>query len=524
MFMIKKSFYILSVAIAALLSSCIKNDIPYPHETTVFEYIEAENQISANIDAKNQTVTFTFPETQDLAKVRIKDYVISEGAELRSPDLRNTIDLNKDVTVILYKYYEYEWTFKAKQEIEREFNVRNQIGATTIDPVGHRVIVNIPQTEDITKVQVLSVKLGPKDVTKYSADLTASLVDASNPIPLDVTYFGKTENWTIFIVPTETLVTTERADAWTNVIWVYGQGQVARENGFEYRAKGAEEWVKVPTDWITYDGGAFVGCIRHLQPMTTFEVRAYSGEDYGAVLEATTEGYLPLPNNSFDDWNCPDGKTWEPWKLGDDSFWDTGNDGSTTLGESITIPTDDTCNGKGQAAKLQTKFVGISVVGKLGAGNIYTGEYIRTDGTNGVLNFGREFTGRPVKLHGSFKYDCVDINYANAEKQYALGQPDTAMIYVALTDWPEPYEIRTNPRNRQLFDVNDSHIIAYGEMYVGHSVKNWTEFDVEFKYRATNRKPRYILIVCSASKYGDFFTGGDGSTMYVDEFSLKWDY
>jgi hypothetical protein len=30
-------------------------------------------------------------------------------------------------------------------------------------------------------------------------------------------------------------------------------------------------------------------------------------------------------------------------------------------------------------------------------------------------------------------------------------------------------------------------------------------------------------VVCSSSKYGDYFTGGDGSIMYLDDFSLIYD-
>ena len=53
----------------------------------------------------------------------------------------------------------------------------------------------------------------------------------------------------------------------------------------------------------------------------------------------------------------------------------------------------------------------------------------------------------------------------------------------------------------------------------------FTEYpDLKLEYRATNRKPTYIVLVCSASKYGDFFTGASGSVLYVDEFSLEYDY
>ena len=49
------------------------------------------------------------------------------------------------------------------------------------------------------------------------------------------------------------------------------------------------------------------------------------------------------------------------------------------------------------------------------------------------------------------------------------------------------------------------------------------EFDIPLKYKNLTEKPAYIIIVCSASKYGDYFTGGHGSTMYLDDFELVYD-
>ena len=37
------------------------------------------------------------------------------------------------------------------------------------------------------------------------------------------------------------------------------------------------------------------------------------------------------------------------------------------------------------------------------------------------------------------------------------------------------------------------------------------------------RKPTYIVISAAASYLGDYFTGGEGSTLYIDEFSLEYD-
>ncbi|MEG0701858.1 MAG: PCMD domain-containing protein, partial [Muribaculaceae bacterium] len=48
--------------------------------------------------------------------------------------------------------------------------------------------------------------------------------------------------------------------------------------------------------------------------------------------------------------------------------------------------------------------------------------------------------------------------------------------------------------------------------------------EINLDYRATNRIPKYLVIVCSASKYGDYFTGGSGSVFYLDHLWLEWDY
>ena len=51
----------------------------------------------------------------------------------------------------------------------------------------------------------------------------------------------------------------------------------------------------------------------------------------------------------------------------------------------------------------------------------------------------------------------------------------------------------------------------------------WKEFNILLKYKNLTEKPTHIIVVCSSSKYGDYFTGGDGSIMYLDDFSLIYD-
>ena len=112
------------------------------------------------------------------------------------------------------------------------------------------------------------------------------------------------------------------------------------------------------------------------------------------------------------------------------------------------------------------------------------------------------------------------------------GDPDCGMIFMALGDWDpatyggtadSPVEIATRRINETAFDVNSDAIIAYGEMPLAESVEGWTQFTIPLDYRATDRIPTHIIIVCSASRYGDYFTGSTQSVMWLDDFELVYE-
>jgi hypothetical protein len=73
---------------------------------------------------------------------------------------------------------------------------------------------------------------------------------------------------------------------------------------------------------------------------------------------------------------------------------------------------------------------------------------------------------------------------------------------------------------------NDSRVIAYGTLPTDKSGKTpdgqWTEVNIPLVYRDLTRKPTHLLVVFSASKYGDYFHGGEGSTLYLDDFELVY--
>jgi hypothetical protein len=71
----------------------------------------------------------------------------------------------------------------------------------------------------------------------------------------------------------------------------------------------------------------------------------------------------------------------------------------------------------------------------------------------------------------------------------------------------------------------DARVIAYGSLPIEQNVNTngqWKEVNIPFVYRTITKKPTHLLIVFSSSKYGDYFHGGEGSTLYLDDFSFEY--
>ena len=515
----KKISYIIPLFCALLLASCIQNDIPYPRIKAQILAISAQGQVgAATIDNATQTVRIELADTVDMRRVRIESLSVTEGATSTLP-ADSTIDLTHDYSITLSIYQDYTWTIQAAQNIARAFSVEGQIGAPVFDAYNHRAVAYVNKDADLSKIHITELVLGPEGITTYSPQIESISDFSLGYQKVIITYHDIMEEWTLYVVPTESEVSTDGVDAWTNVAWLHGSGKEGAQNGFEIKEAAAETWERVPDDYITHDKGSFTARMIHLKGNTTYVCRAVSGDLTGNEVTFTTGSAAELPNGSFDYWNL-DGKVWNPWPEGSENFWDTGNKGAVTISESNSIPTDETCNGNGKAASLESKYL----VLKFAAGNIFTGSYLKTIGTNGVLSFGQPFTAFPSKLRINYKYTSATIDKVGEDDlAYLKGRPDSCHIYVALTDWDEPREIRTRPSERQLFDKNDSKIIAYAELVQGTSDVAYQQKDLILNYRYSNRTPRYIVVVATASKYGDYFTGGVGSKLLIDNFELIYE-
>lgn len=516
------TLYILAL-LATALTGCITDNIPYPHIQANFLEIAAEGQErNAVIDSVNRTVTFYLPEDVDICSVNISSFSLTPDAYLVNDVLARPVDLSEPLKVTLHLYYDYTWTLQAVQDIPLEFSVEGQIGQTVIDRPAHRIVATVSDTQNIRKIKVLSCKLGSTAAT-MTPDLAGKTWDFTLPVKVTVNQWGREEEWTIYIDTTEALVNTTGVDAWTSVAWVYGSTEASRPYGVQYRLKGDDEWLDAPASWLTREGGTFHARLLHLTPQTEYEARAVSGDEYGEAMSFTTGSSVQPPNMDFENWWL-DGKIWCPWAQDGEPYWGTGNKGATTLGPSNTTPTDDTPTGRGRAAQLLTKFVGIGMLGKLASGSIFAGTFVAVDGTNGILSFGREFTERPTKLRGYLKYKTAPISSTADGFRDLAGRPDTCIVWCALIDGDSPVEIRTRPTNRKLFDPDAPNVIAYGNVQYGYDIDAYIPFEFELDYKATDRRPTYLLITASSSKYGDYFVGADGATLWLDDLVLDYDY
>lgn len=521
----KKLQNILLIAFLCLACyGCIKNDIPYPRIQANFLTFEAATaETTGTIDSTNRVVTLLFPEESNLASVEVTEYTLTEGAEVLDNPFGSPVDLTEPLFVTLRLYQDYIWKIVADQPIERYFEIEGQMGTSVIDVPAHRVVCQVSTSMDLSSLTVVRAKLGAIGST-YSPSLAEGThIDGREPFSVTVTTHGVEQEWVIYIEAIAPDVKTVSAEPWTCVAWVSGEGEAGGDNGVEYRLAGDEEWTRVPAEDVTHNGGNFMACIKHLSPMTTYEARAVAPTSIGDVLTFTTGSVAQMPNSDFEYWWL-DKKVWCPWAQDGTPYWGTGNKGAATMGDSNTTPSEDTPTGTGLSAKLESRFVGLGPIGKLAAGNIFVGEYVRTDGTNGILGFGRPFTNRPTKLKGYYKCDPKTIDRTSDEYKNRAGQPDTCIIWCALVDLDEPLEIRTNPKDRQLFDPNASYVVAYGRMVQYQAVPDWIPFEFELNYTSITRKPKYILVTASASSLGDYFTGGSGSTLWIDDLVLDYDY
>lgn len=309
----------------------------------------------------------------------------------------------------------------------------------------------------------------------------------------------------------------------------------------QYREVGSENW---QTQTINLSRAAVTSSVKltNLNPSTQYEYRTVAGQvvngEYefkSKVATFTTEATFTIPNASFEDWSTYKVKTTLGYKnvtlpssTGDKSasFWGSGNEGSATVNMTLTDKSTVMVHSGTYSARLASG----EAMGIIAAGNIFVGSYDKTNGTNGELTFGREYDGShpsKIKVWANYRPGIVDIIESKNSSYLPTdfkGQKDHGQIYVALTTGP--VEIKT--ANLQLLDKDADYIIGYGQVswtddFAPDNTLEQVEITIDYKDRAKTVKPTHLVIVASASKYGDYFSGSSSSVMYLDDFELVYE-
>lgn len=316
---------------------------------------------------------------------------------------------------------------------------------------------------------------------------------------------------------------------------------------FEYAPSTNNTWNSVAA---TQEGEGYKASLKGLTPETSYKCRmvyvngneSYASNEMTFITDMTTE----LVNGKLDDWYSVPyegvSKTTYTWyacsedyyKANGGSFWDSSNPGTTT-GAGYLVNVNPTQGNSsivhtqgGKSAELKSQYASAVGIGKFAAASLYSGKFKKLISTNGAqLTFGQPFTGRPTQLSGWYKYNSGTIDYvgkdtpasANIEKGTSK---DLCSIYIVLTT--KQYEVDNTDMSSFPDWTTDEGVVAYGALPDSEcgQVDDWKKFTIDLTYRDLTTKPQYIIIVCSSSKYGDYFTGSTSSLMYLDDMELVY--
>lgn len=337
--------------------------------------------------------------------------------------------------------------------------------------------------------------------------------------------------WNI-VASNATVVTDEIIpyEVWTSKATLRGTVTTALESvpKFRYRAKNTADWTTVEATLVE---NAFSKEITGLTPGTTYEYQAMDGEKASSITyEFTTETAFQPENASFEyvSGSCP------LWIYGDGQsmWWDSGNKGSSMGSKNLTTQ-DGSIYKDG---KYSLKLASTSILGNFAAGNVFTGQFLGTESLKyGILGWGRPCTSRPKALKVWVRYTPGTVDFGG---HIPAGESDNGIIYVAVGDWQStdssygaewPVVVRT--KGPSLFDPHDSGTIGYGEQIFTENYGTDTEtsmkeitIPLDYEgYGGDDRKPKSIIIVAAASRYGDYYEGSTSSVMWLDDMELIYE-
>ena len=548
--------------LSMLMHSCIEYDMSYPRQLAEFSTFEVENALSVDIDPSTMTVNVTLNEAADMSVVHVTKVELKDNAVFKGGSFPEILDLSgAPYSVILSNTHDYRWTVKAVQPVERYIKCQNQVGEASFNIAEQEAYVYVSNSQRLKYLSFTDVKFELEGAVVESTTglsildgkVTEHTQNCSFPYPADepvildctdrrtfkVLSRGKEYVWGLTVIPVEVpaQIVSVASWCWSADIQATFDG-TSQPPVIQYKKVSDQEWIPVSEENIVVDG---VNCHYHLADLeqgTDYEVKfIFAGEELPGVA-FTTDTPQQLYNFDFDNWWSPDnGGLWYPYEQGTSApTWDSANSGTAGFGlGSSTVPEDR--NG-GKSVKMSSKYV----VVKFAAGTLFTGKYNKTVGTVGAdLDWGVPFTAKPKALKGKYKYQPALVNYEE-NKMVTTDRYDQGQIQVILIQTETPYRVLpvsvaggktlngpTYKDETKLIDL-ESHetIIARGSMIFGitdsdnDGQADWVEFELPLEYRDF-RTPTYVIVTAASSYLGDYFTGGDGSVLCVDEFEFIYE-
>ncbi len=522
----------MAAAVPLLVSCLFENDMAYPRVYAEVLSFGVAGQESVTIDASRNTVSVVLEETADITRLEVTDFTFTDGAVCDDMGPGSVIDLSSPKKIVLRTYQDYEWTLSATQPVDRHVGCKGQVSYELfLNQNPRQVFVYIADNQDITSIVINDVKLEPEGAVLKGYEQDGEIVPIESfPLTLDCNmsryfvyeYKGEEIRWQFKVILTEVGLAVSESDC---NIWATFADVAAIYDGtgspyFRYRASGSGSWTDVRD--VDASGTTVTATIDGLLPETGYELMAVNGDTESDVVTFITEAAAQVVNSDFDDW-YQESNVWYPNASADSFIWDTANKGVAGF-SSWGVPFPTSREESDVKSGCAVKMVSQNAIAVLAAGNVYTGKFIKTSGLGAELDWGTPFTSRPLALKGWYKYAPKPIDKSDTDHAGLKGKLDTCQIQILLTSWTEPFKVNTSEGDFVDFD-NDPGIIAYGkfEPNVSRAMQDYEEFVIDLEYRDLTRKPTYIVITACASKYGDYFTGGVGSTLFVDEFELVYD-
>lgn len=535
----KKSGLFICFIIALAISSCIDNPLSYPRDIAQITAFEVEGQKSVSIDPDNFIVNIVLQESADIDSIVVSRYEYTETAT-PSSELPGMLDLRDTVKISFTTYPDqvYEWKIVATQPIERYVKCDNMVGDPIFDLEQKSILVYFPEDQPLNEIRFTKMKLEARgseidstygfiSVDGQSVALNQKM---SFPITLEcvqtrsfvVKYRHEVTEWSFTAVHKIIDLEVTGVSAWCYSADIYAAFKGSGTPYIEYKEASGGEWIQLKS---SVDGTNVTASVDQLTEGTNYIARVVNGSEVSEEFPFTTEEPVQLYNMSFDNWTQgdPGGYTWYPYAEGGEKVWGSANPGVNMMSAvNSTRPEYTFVASKGGAA---VRLESVKVFGVFGAGNIFTGSFVKATISGGVgaeLDWGTPFTTRPYSLKGYYSYSPKVIDNAADNYVEKIGTMDKAQIQVILTDWDEPFRVATTTGT--FVDVkNDPHIIAHGVIETDvDSQGKYQEFECVLEYRDMLRKPKYIVVSACSSLYGDYFTGGLGSVMYIDNWEFVY--